>query len=158
MALKIRINRKSVESMTRQLTDQLGDLISTGALAIGSLLPSERTLANSLGVARNVVRGSYEYLEKAGIVQREGRKGRRVRAKTSRRKLRRVRPLRRRRLSDSGCDYFVRETTRLFVRLPRIADLALADDRASDTFLVSTPSESAFRFHWCAQTRGAQTN
>jgi len=84
VALKIRINRKSVESMTRQLTDQLGDLISTGALAIGSLLPSERTLANSLGVARNVVRGSYEYLEKAGIVQREGRKGRRVRAKTSR--------------------------------------------------------------------------
>jgi DNA-binding transcriptional regulator YhcF (GntR family) len=70
--------------MTRQLTDQLGDLISTGALAVGSLLPSERTLANSLGVARNVVRGSYEYLEKAGIVQREGRKGRRVRAKTSR--------------------------------------------------------------------------
>lgn len=72
--------------MTRQLTDQLGDLIGTGALAIGSLLPSERTLANSLGVARNVVRGSYEYLEKAGIVQREGRKGRRVRARTSRKK------------------------------------------------------------------------
>jgi DNA-binding transcriptional regulator YhcF (GntR family) len=84
VALKIRINRKSVDSMTRQLTDQLGDLISTGALAIGSLLPSERTLANSLGVARNVVRGSYEYLEKAGIVKREGRKGRRVHGKTSR--------------------------------------------------------------------------
>ena len=86
MALKIRINRKSVESMTRQITDQLGSLISTGAMAVGSLLPSERSLANSLGVARNVVRGSYEYLEKAGIVQREGRKGRSVRAKTSRRK------------------------------------------------------------------------
>ena len=84
MALKIRINRKSVDSMTRQLTDQLNELIATGALAVGSLLPSERTLANSLGVARNVVRGSYEYLEKAGFVQREGRKGRRVRAKTSR--------------------------------------------------------------------------
>jgi DNA-binding transcriptional regulator YhcF (GntR family) len=84
MTLKIRINRKAVESMTRQLTDQIGDLISNGALAIGSLLPSERTLANSLGVARNVVRGSYEYLEKAGVIQREGRKGRRVRAKTSR--------------------------------------------------------------------------
>src|SRR5947207_13607235 len=84
MTLKIRINRKSVDSMTRQITDQLGGLISNGALAIGSLLPSERTLANSLGVARNVVRGSYEYLEKAGIVQREGRKGRRVRAKTTR--------------------------------------------------------------------------
>ena len=86
MPLKIRINRKGVESMTKQLTDQLGDLISSGALAIGSLLPSERTLAKSLGVARNVVRGSYEYLEKAGVVQREGQKGRRVRSATSRRK------------------------------------------------------------------------
>ncbi|HJZ83518.1 MAG TPA: winged helix-turn-helix domain-containing protein [Pyrinomonadaceae bacterium] len=86
MALKIRINRKSVESMTRQLTNQLGDLISTGALTVGSLLPSERTLANSLGIARNVVRGSYEYLEKAGVVQREGKKGRRVRARTSKKK------------------------------------------------------------------------
>ena len=84
--MKIRINRKGVDSMTRQLTDQLGSLISSGALAVGSLLPSERTLANSLGVARNVVRGSYEYLEKAGIVQREGRKGRRVRADTSRKR------------------------------------------------------------------------
>lgn len=84
--MKIRINRKSVESMTRQLTDQLGSLISNGALAVDSLLPSERTLAKSLGVARNVVRGSYEYLEKAGVVQREGRKGRRVRAATSRKR------------------------------------------------------------------------
>jgi DNA-binding transcriptional regulator YhcF (GntR family) len=72
--------------MTRQLTDQLQDLITAGKLAVGSMLPSERTLANSLGVARNVVRGSYEYLEKGGIVQREGRKGRRVRAKTAKRK------------------------------------------------------------------------
>ena len=86
MTLKVKINRKSVESMTRQITDQLGSLISGGAMAVGSLLPSERGLANSLGVARNVVRGSYEYLEKAGVVQREGRKGRRVRSKTSRKK------------------------------------------------------------------------
>ena len=86
MALKIRINRKSVDSMTRQVTDQLNALISSGALAVGSLLPSERTLANSLGVARNVVRGAYEYLEKAGVVQREGRKGRRIRSKGSRKK------------------------------------------------------------------------
>jgi DNA-binding FadR family transcriptional regulator len=86
MTLKIKINRKSVDSMTQQITDQLGSLIKSGALAVGSLLPSERTLANSLGVARNVVRGSYEYLEKAGVVQREGRKGRRVRTKTAKKK------------------------------------------------------------------------
>ena len=84
MALKIRVNRKSVDSMTRQITTQLTDLISTGAITVGSMLPSERTLANSLDVARNVVRGSYDYLERAGLVQREGKAGRRVRAKTHR--------------------------------------------------------------------------
>jgi GntR family transcriptional regulator, transcriptional repressor for pyruvate dehydrogenase complex len=86
VAFKIRVNRKSVESMTRQIADQLGSLIGNGVVAVGSLLPSERTLADSLGVARNVVRGSYDYLEKSGLVQREGRAGRRVRSKTSRKK------------------------------------------------------------------------
>jgi len=86
VALKIRVNRKSVESMTRQIATQLTDLISAGAVAVGSMLPSERTLADALGVARNVVRGSYDYLEKSGLVEREGRAGRRVRAKTSRRR------------------------------------------------------------------------
>jgi len=86
MALKIRVNRKSVESMTRQIASQLEGLISAGAVTVGSMLPSERTLADSLNVARNVVRGSYDYLEKAGLVQREGRAGRRVKSKTTRRK------------------------------------------------------------------------
>ena len=86
MTLKIRVNRKSVESMTRQIANQLTSLISSGSVAVGSMLPSERTLADSLDVARNVVRGSYDYLEKAGLVQREGRAGRRVRSKSSRTK------------------------------------------------------------------------
>ena len=86
MTFKIRVDRKSVDSMTRQSTDQLRSLIRSGAFAVGSPLPSERTLAESLGVARNVVRGSYEYLEKAGVVQRNGNKGRRVRAAPARRK------------------------------------------------------------------------
>jgi len=72
--------------MTRQITEQLRTLIGSGTLAVGSALPSERTLAELLGVARNVVRGSYEYLEKAGVVQRNGNKGRRVRAAPARRK------------------------------------------------------------------------
>ena len=80
MTLKIRIDRKSVDSMTRQITDQLASAISSGALVVGAKLPSERTLAAALGVARNVVRGSYEYLERSGVVQRDGNKGRRVRA------------------------------------------------------------------------------
>ena len=86
MTLRIRVNRKSVESMTRQIANQLTDLINTGAVAVGNMLPSERMLADSLGVARNVVRGSYDYLEKAGLVKREGRAGRRVRSKSNRKK------------------------------------------------------------------------
>lgn len=86
MALKIRINRKSVDSMTRQIANQLESLIGTGAVTVGSMLPSERTLADSLNVARNVVRGSYDYLERAGLVQREGRAGRRVKSKKTSRK------------------------------------------------------------------------
>jgi DNA-binding FadR family transcriptional regulator len=76
----IRVNRKRPESMTKQITDQLTSLIESGAMTVGSYLPSERELANSLKVARNVVRGSYENLMKAGRVQNEGRKGRTVRS------------------------------------------------------------------------------
>jgi len=87
VTIKIRIDRKSVDSMTKQITDQLASLIRNGDFVVGSSLPSERMLAESLGVARNVVRGSYEYLEKAGVVQRNGNKGRRVRAATPRKKV-----------------------------------------------------------------------
>ncbi len=86
MKLKVRVNRKNPESMTRQLTNQLSGLIKTGALAAGELLPSERTLADTLGVARNVVRRSYDYLTSGGHVESQGRKGRRVSASSSGRK------------------------------------------------------------------------
>lgn len=80
MKTTIRVNRKRPESMTKQITDQLSGLIESGAMTVGSYLPSERELANSLKVARNVVRGSYENLMKAGRIQSEGRKGRTVRS------------------------------------------------------------------------------
>ena len=71
--------------MTKQITDQLTSLIESGAMTVGSYLPSERELANSLKVARNVVRGSYENLMKAGRIQSEGRKGRTVRSASKKR-------------------------------------------------------------------------
>lgn len=80
MKTTIRVNRKRPESLTKQITDQLTGLIESGAMTVGSYLPSERELANSLKVARNVVRGSYENLMKAGRIQSEGRKGRTVRS------------------------------------------------------------------------------
>ena len=80
MKTTIRVNRKRPESMTRQITDQLTGMIESGVMSAGEYLPSERDLANTLKVARNVVRGSYENLMKAGKVQSEGRKGRTVRS------------------------------------------------------------------------------
>lgn len=77
-SLNVRVNRKRPESMTRQIREQLNDLIEAGELAVGSLLPSERELANNLKVARNVVRGAYEQLMDAGKLRSEGRKGRSV--------------------------------------------------------------------------------
>jgi GntR family transcriptional regulator/MocR family aminotransferase len=85
MALKVRVNRSRPESLTRQITDQLTNLIQSGVLAAGSLLPSERTLADTLGVARNVVRRSYDYLTTGGYVESEGKRGRRVRSSGSKR-------------------------------------------------------------------------
>jgi DNA-binding GntR family transcriptional regulator len=64
--------------MTRQIREQLNALIDAGSLAAGTLLPSERELANTLDVARNVVRGAYEQLMEAGKLVSEGRKGRSV--------------------------------------------------------------------------------
>ena len=76
--LNVRVNRRRPESMTRQIREQLNAMIDTGALAAGTFLPSERELANTLKVARNVVRGAYEQLMDAGKLTSEGRRGRTV--------------------------------------------------------------------------------
>jgi DNA-binding GntR family transcriptional regulator len=76
--LNVRVNRKRPESMTRQIREQLNNLIERGELIAGTLLPSERELANTLNVARNVVRGAYEQLMDTGRLVSEGRKGRSV--------------------------------------------------------------------------------
>lgn len=76
--LNVRVNRKRPESMTRQIREQLNALIEKGELVAGTLLPSERELANTLKVARNVVRGAYEQLMDTGRLVSEGRKGRSV--------------------------------------------------------------------------------
>lgn len=72
--------------MTRQIREQLNTLIDAGALAAGTLLPSERELANTLKVARNVVRGAYEQLMDLGKLKSEGRKGRSVRTGSAKKK------------------------------------------------------------------------
>jgi len=66
--------------MTRQIREQINSLIDAGTLAAGTLLPSERELAETLKVARNVVRGAYEQLMDLGKLRSEGRKGRSVKS------------------------------------------------------------------------------
>ena len=80
MKMNIRVNRKRPESMTRQIREQINAMIDAGTLAAGAFLPSERELAESLDVARKVVRGAYEQLLSAGKLRSEGRKGRTVRS------------------------------------------------------------------------------
>lgn len=86
MKTNIRVSRKKPESLTSQIRDQLSSLIESGSLAAGSFLPSERELANSLKVARNVVRGAYEQLMSVGSIQSEGRKGRSVRSSSAKKR------------------------------------------------------------------------
>jgi len=83
--LNIRVNRKKSESMTRQIREQLDQMIEAGTLAVGAFLPSERELANQVRVARNVVRGAYEQLMSVGKIQSEGRRGRTVRSGSKKR-------------------------------------------------------------------------
>ncbi|MDQ3667617.1 MAG: GntR family transcriptional regulator [Acidobacteriota bacterium] len=80
MKTNIRVNRKKPESLTRQIIEQLTGQIESGVRAAESFLPSERELANQADVARNVVRGAYENLRRAGLIQSEGRRGRTVRS------------------------------------------------------------------------------
>jgi DNA-binding FadR family transcriptional regulator len=83
--INVRVNRKRPESMTKQIRDQLDQMINAGTLAAGTFLPSERELANSLKVARNVVRGAYEQLMTVGQIQSEGRRGRTVKSSSRKR-------------------------------------------------------------------------
>ena len=86
MSLKIRVKRNSPESMTRQIREQINAAIDAGTLLANELVPSERELAKTAKVARNVVRGAYEQLISVGKLRSEGRKGRSVKAGGSKKK------------------------------------------------------------------------
>ncbi|MGO4384121.1 GntR family transcriptional regulator [Specibacter sp. RAF43] len=58
-----------------QIRLRILDLAAAGALAVGTRLPSVRSLATDLGVAANTVARAYRELEQAGIVVTAGRSG-----------------------------------------------------------------------------------
>ena len=64
----LHMSRGGGETLTRQLADQLRDLITGGRLAPGQLLPSSRDLAQTLDVSRNTVSFAIEQLAAEGYL------------------------------------------------------------------------------------------
>ncbi len=78
--LNIKVNRKSGELLSTQVSNQLAEQISSGRLSPGEALPSERALGEQLGVSRNVLRSAYSRLVEQKLVETVSGIGRRVRA------------------------------------------------------------------------------
>ena len=71
--LPIQLSDASGVPYYRQIVDQVAELVRSGQLAPGSLLPSVRELAAQLLVSLITVRNAYAELEHAGlIVRRQG--------------------------------------------------------------------------------------
>ena len=64
------LNSTSGTPIYRQLIDQTTQLVASGRLACGELLPSVRTVAAELGVNPMTVSKAYSLLERAGVVAR----------------------------------------------------------------------------------------
>jgi GntR family transcriptional regulator len=66
--LSIRLSQASGLPFYRQVVDQIADLLRTGVLPPGSLLPSVRDLAVQLRVSLITTRRAYADLETAGLI------------------------------------------------------------------------------------------
>ncbi|MFE2251934.1 GntR family transcriptional regulator, partial [Streptomyces lavendulae] len=55
--------------------------VGSGALAPGAVLPPMRELAGELGVNPNTVAAAYRTLRERGVIETDGRRGSRVRAR-----------------------------------------------------------------------------
>src|SRR6187549_932273 len=64
----LHLTRHGGDTLTRQLTDQLRELIASGRLAPGQRLPSSRQLGQSLDVSRNTVSFAIEQLAAEGYL------------------------------------------------------------------------------------------
>ena len=79
--LDIRIMAGTDETKTAQIFNQIASAVLAGKFNGGDALPSERALAEQLGVSRNIVRNAYRRLEEEGLVETAGTAGRRVRVR-----------------------------------------------------------------------------
>lgn len=71
--MRLKLERNSATPLYRQIERFITEQIKTGALSPGTRLPSNRSLAESLGISRIVVANAYAELESQGLVY--GRRG-----------------------------------------------------------------------------------
>jgi GntR family transcriptional regulator/MocR family aminotransferase len=76
--LKLKLSARSKESGSGQVARQVREMISSGRLKAGDILPSEDGLAEQLGVGRKVVRYAYGKLVDEGLLVRDFPRNKRV--------------------------------------------------------------------------------
>ncbi|XQM37121.1 Transcriptional regulator, GntR-family [Cupriavidus sp. H19C3] len=76
--LQIPLDRQAKLPLTEQIRLNIVRAIDSGLLPPGTRLPSWRTLATQLGVARGTVRAAYERLSDSRLIEAYGAKGTRV--------------------------------------------------------------------------------
>lgn len=117
----------------QQLEEQLHDLIASGALPGGSVLPAERQLAESLGVSRVTIQRAYAALRQRELLSSQGRRGFLVRRRADQ-----VHP---------GMDRLkgFTEEMRELGKIPssRIVDRAIVEDRSISS-IFGLPSTAPF--------------
>ena len=70
MSIQIKIDKKRAVPAFRQIVEKIAALIGEGSLKSGHKLPTERELAESLGLARGTVTRAYVELEQTGLITR----------------------------------------------------------------------------------------
>ena len=71
----ISIDDDSAQPPYEQVRSQVAAMARSGALPVGTRLPTVRKLAEDLGLAANTVARAYKELEADGVVQTRGRHG-----------------------------------------------------------------------------------
>ncbi|MEJ1192717.1 GntR family transcriptional regulator [Pseudarthrobacter sp. CCNWLW207] len=71
----ISVDLRSATPPYEQIRSQISSLIATGALPVGSRLPTVRSLAADLGIAAGTVARAYKELEAAGLLESRRRNG-----------------------------------------------------------------------------------
>ena len=66
---KIKIDRKSDTPAYKQVIEGVTSLIRSGKLTPGARLPSERELAQALGIARGTIKKAYEHLAQNNVIE-----------------------------------------------------------------------------------------